>query len=187
MNGKNNRNKNRGRLPTSVEFFRKLYVLSGFKTQAEFAHACGRAQQDVASYLSGFKVPGEKVLRSTIRHLYEWDVQPLLEVVPVPKKPKEIPMSPGVYVIFDSAARVLYVGKATSFRAELRQTLGRSIPVAVRIGPSLAKRKPLLREMASYISLYEVRSPRGRHNLEALLLRIFANQTHNSSVGHFQA
>ena len=40
-------------------------------------------------------------------------------------------------------------------------------------------------ELATYLSLYEIESRRLRHNVEALLLRVFINQTHNSNIGHF--
>ena len=40
-------------------------------------------------------------------------------------------------------------------------------------------------ELAMYLSLYEIESRRLRHNVEALLIRVFINQTHNSNIGHF--
>jgi hypothetical protein len=175
----------RGRSLKKVEFYRKLHELSGFETKNEFARASGRKLQDVSSYLSGFKVPGDKVLRSSLRHLHEWAILPLSEINPIPEKLNDLPTDPGVYVIYDSGGNVLYLGQATSFRAELRQTLNRRVPRAVRLGPNLGKKQPLIGELAKYLSLYKIPSERARHNVEALLLRIFANQTHNTNVGHF--
>ena len=71
-------------------------------------------------------------------------------------------------------------------RAEVRQALGRKIPVGIRVGPRLQVKKPKMRDLAHRLSLYEVASPRVRHNVEALLLRVFANQTHNSNKGNFK-
>lgn len=36
------------------------------------------------------------------------------------------------------------------------------------------------------LSIYEVPSRRLRHNLEALLLRVFANESHNNELGKFR-
>ncbi len=178
------RNVSRGRRATAVEFFNKLYDISGCRTQNEFARACGKKQANVASYLSGAKVPGDKVLASAARHLFEWDIQGDLEVEPVPKNLNGLPDDPGIYVLYDSGGNVLYLGKATSFRTEVRQALGRHIPGGIRLGPKLKKTRPLLKDLATHLSLYRIGSARARHNIEALLLRVFVNQTHNSNIGH---
>jgi hypothetical protein len=80
---------------------------------------------------------------------------------------------------------VIYIGKAKNFRLEVRQTLGRKIPVSVRFGPDLTKSRPKIRTIATFLSLYEVPSSRARHNIEALLIRVIPNQTHNSNIGWF--
>ena len=98
---------------------------------------------------------------------------------------RDVPTDAGIYVIYDSAGSVLYVGKATNLRAEVRQTLRRQIPVGVRLGPHLRKTRPLIRDLAARLSLFAVPSSRVRHNLEALLLRVFVNQTHNTNIGTF--
>ncbi len=139
----------------------------------------------MANYLLGASVPGKRVLASCLQHLHEWTVRPLKELQPIPQNLNSLPTSPGVYILYDSAGSVLYVGKATNFRGEVRQTLGRKIPVAIRFAPSLTKSKPMIRTLATYISLYEISSSRARHNIEALLLRVVPNQTHNSNIGWF--
>jgi hypothetical protein len=173
-----------GRPPKNVEFLRILHELSGLK-QREFSRKTETAQPDMSSYLSSKKVPGVKVLQRCVRSLAEWDVAPRMEVEPIPHRLSELPQEGGVYILYDSAGNVLYIGKATNFRAEVQQTLSRTIPVPIRFGPDLAKTSPHLKKIATHISLYAVPSPRLRHNLEALLLRVFPNQTHNTNIGHF--
>lgn len=175
----------RGRFAANVDFFRALYRLSGYRNKVELARACGRTVQDVVAYLSGYKVPGDKVLAASLRHLHEWSVIAVWEMEPVPASLGDLPNDSGVYVIFDSIGRVIYLGKAKSFRAEVRQTFGCLVPKAIRLGPRLGKKRPRIGDVARYLSLYNVQSDRARHNIEALLLRIFANQLQNSNVGHF--
>ena len=170
----------------NVEFLNTLKDLSGHETVSQFAKACGKKTPHMSNSLSGTIVPQARFLKSCVAHLHEWAVEPIMEIQDVPDNLNTLPDTPGVYVIYDSGAQVLYIGKATSFRAEVRQTLGRKIPVAIRIGPSLKKRKPKIRDLATHLSLYQIDSPRLRHNIEVLLLRVFANQTHNSNIGNLK-
>ena len=50
----------------------------------------------------------------------------------------------------------------------------------------MKKSKPTIRKLASYMSLYEIKNARLRHNIEALLIRVFINQTHSSNIAHFR-
>jgi len=173
-----------GRAPKNVEFLRTLREITGLKP-GQFAKACGKAPANMANYLSGALVPGKRVLASSLAHLHEWNVNPIMELEPIPGNLNVLPTTPGIYVFYDSAGNVLYIGKATNFRLEVRQTLGRKIPVAARFGPDLTKSRPKIRTIATFLSLYEVPSPRARHNIEALLIRVIPNQTHNSNIGWF--
>lgn len=170
----------------NVEFLKKLHEISGIKKVSAFSKACGKATPNMATRLRGTHLPGKKFLRSCAQNLFGWGVVPVMEVQPIPDNLNTIPKRPGVYVIYDSGANVLYVGKATDFRTEVRQALGRKIPVSLRFGPKLKKLNPKMRELAAYLSLYAVPSARLRHNMEVLLLRVFANQTQNSNVGRFK-
>lgn len=91
-----------------------------------------------------------------------------------------------MYILYDSAANVLYIGKARSFRAEVWQTLSRNIPVGMRFGPDMRSNPVVFRELASYMSLYRIDNARLRHNIEALLIRVFINQVHNRRIGEFR-
>ena len=170
----------------NVEFLNTLKDLSGHTSVSSFARACGKQTSNMSNYLSGTLTPQAQFLKSCLTRLNEWAVEPKLEIQPLPTNLNSLPADPGVYVIYDSGAQVLYIGKATSFRAEVRQTLGRNIPVGLRLGPTLKKKNPKIRDLATHLSLYKVDSPRLRHNTEVMLLRVFANQTHNSNIGNFK-
>ncbi len=172
----------RGRQSREVEFLRTLRGLMGLN-QTKFAKACGKKAPNMSSYLSGQTQPGKKVLASCVRHLFEWAVQPIMELELIPKNLNGLPKTSGLYILYDSAGSILYIGKATNFQAEVRQTLGRRLPEALRFGPKLHKRRPYLRDVALRVSLYEILSARLRHNVEAMFLRAAANQTHNSNIG----
>jgi excinuclease UvrABC nuclease subunit len=121
-----------------------------------------------------------------VAHLAEWRVFPHAEVHPIPSSLTSIPATAGVYALYDSSRTAIYVGQTKNLRAELQQTLGRKSNFVVRSGPRLSeKNKPKYSDLARYYSAYEVPSARLRHNLEALLLRVFPNQSHNNKLGEF--
>ena len=127
-----------------------------------------------------------KVWNDVLINLFEQEIQSLQEVEPIPENQRELPESGGAYILYDSAANVLYIGKATSFKAEVWQTLDRNIPVEMRFGPDMRRFNPTIRDLASYMSLYQIDNERFRHNIEALLIRVFINQTHNRNIGKFK-
>ncbi len=176
----------KGRKPRNVEFLNTLMSVRGYTGVSEFAKACGKKTSNMSRYLRGTLEPGESVLRTSVSHLAEWEVASSMELEKLPKNLNSLPADPGIYVLFDSGGHVLYLGKAANLRTELRQTLGRLAPVSIRFAPHLKKKhRPKLKELTTHMSFYSVRSSRLRHNLEALLLRIVANQTHNQNFGKF--
>ena len=128
----------------------------------------------------------EKLLDTSMSRVFDHGIQTLCEVEAIPEDLNDISDVGGVYVLYDSAGNVLYVGKAKNFRREVRQTLDRSVPVGMRFGPGMRKVKPVLWDLAYYMSLYAIGNPNLRHNIEALLIRVFINQTHNSNIGKFK-
>jgi len=175
-----------GRNAKNVEFLGLLKDLTGHDGLTAFSNACGRQKSNMSRYLSGGLVPGNAVLKSCLDHIFGSQVVPLCEIHVIPKKKADLPEDSGIYVIYGSAGNVLYIGKAKSFRLEVWQTLDRSIPVPIRFGPSLKKKRPRIRTLATHLSMYRVANPRLRHNLEAMFLRVFVNQTHNSNIGTFK-
>ncbi len=177
----------RGRKGKYREFLHTLKEVTGLST-ANLAKACGKKVTNLSQYLSGAKQPGKRAIASALRHMSEWNVVAHAEVLPCPPSPwTSVPSAPGVYALYDSSRSVIYVGQASNLRAELQQTLGRKTNFPVRSGPTLSKKThPTYRKLAAYFSVYEVPSARLRHNLEALLLRVFPNQAHNNKLGKFR-
>jgi len=154
---------------------------------AAFARAIGKKYTNVSQYLSGSKKVGSRTLKGAVYHLGEWKVNALIEVQARPPNLTGIPQSPGIYAFYDSSASILYVGQAKRLRAEITSALNRETNFPVRSGPKLTKKKhPKYKDVTAFISAYEVPSLRLRHNLEALLLRIFPNQSHNNKLGNFK-
>jgi hypothetical protein len=175
-----------GRHTKNVEFLNQLKDVMGLNS-TELAKASGKKQSNITDYLSGKKPPQKRALRSIIDHLSEWKVTPQFEVQKMDGLASKISAAPGIYALYDSAGNTLYVGQATSLFTEVNQTLQRHANFAIRTGPNLSKKnKPLYRGVATHISIYIVKSARLRHNLEALLLRIFPNQCHNNKLGSFK-
>jgi len=176
-----------GRKHKNVDFLNTLRSVCGYEGVADFAKACGKKTTNMNRYLKGTLRPGESVLRTSVTHLGEWAVAPKLELEGLPDNLNTLPTEPGIYVLFDSGGQVLYLGKAANLRAEVRQTLNRSVSISIRFSPHLKKKHhPKIKTLTSHISVYVVPSSRLRHNLEALLLRTMANQTHNQNFGKFK-
>jgi hypothetical protein len=174
-----------GRRTKYREFLHTLRDVLELET-GPLARALGKKYPNVLQYLSGTKKVGRRTLRSGLYYLGEWQVEPLLEVRPIPVPLTSIPQTPGIYAFYDSSASIIYVGQATHLRAEITSALNRTTNFPVRSGPQLSRRRrPTYRDVSKYLSVYEVPSPRLRHNLEALLLRVFPNQSHNNKLGRF--
>jgi hypothetical protein len=174
-----------GRLPKYREFLRTLSEVVDLEG-ADFAKAIGKKPTNTSQYLSGAKKPGKRTLRGAVYHLGEWNVKPIFELAPIPER-SEIPETPGIYALYDSSSNLIYVGQALDLRAEIWQTLNRKTNFPVRSGPKLSvKAQPKYKTITVKLSAYQVESGRLRHNLEALLLRVFPNQSHNNKLGNFK-
>lgn len=175
-----------GRKKREVEFLQLLKEILGLDS-GRFAKRIGKQSSNVNDYLTGKKTPGTKVLLSSARHAFEWEVTPSVEVKPVGDHANSLPTTPGVYCLYDSSGSVIYLGQATNLKQEVGQALQRKTNFPVRLGPNLSKRAhPKYKGVATHLSAYVVPSKRMRHNLEALLLRAFPNQSHNNKMGNFK-
>jgi hypothetical protein len=176
------------RKPVNTEFLEKLFTLSGLQTRTDFEKVCDKAPGNMSQYLNGVWIPGERFLKSCLtnymRNMAPPSFSKIVEISDLAET--QLPQEPGVYVILDSSAKVLYIGQATNFNTEVNQTLKRRVPVGIRVGPALKKGRPFIRDMAKYVSLYRIDNKALQTNIEALLLRISINSTHNSNIGHFR-
>jgi transcriptional regulator with XRE-family HTH domain len=177
----------RGRKPTYQEFLLTLLEATGLSTP-QLARACGKPPTNMGQYRLGSKQPGLDTIRGAISSLRDsWPVFDAVEVQTISQWKKKLPQRPGIYALYGSAGNVLYVGQATNLRAEVAQTLNRRANSVVRLGPVIRKKIcPKYGAMVAYITAYVVPAARLRHNLEALLLRVFLNQTHNNKMGNFK-
>lgn len=163
-----------------------IQAAMGLSSKA-MAVACGKQPQNMSHYLSGAKAVGKSSLRGALKHFSEWRVVVHAEVVPLPNPLSSLPKEGGIYALYDTSGSTIYVGQAKNLRAEIQQTLRRKTNFPVRSGPQLSKKKkPQYRDIVGYYSAYGVQSSRLRHNLEALLLRVFPNQSHNNKMGNFR-
>ena len=178
-----------GRKPANVEFINKLRDLVDVTSTSTFAHLCGKTPSNISAYLKGSKIPGDRVLKGCFENIavsrFAWPIEPEREILSIDDD-SPMPTSGGVYVLYDSGGNVLYIGKATNLRSEVKVALRKPVPVGLRVGTELRKTRPALQDLTSYVSLYLIDDARLRHNVEALLLRVFANQTHNANIGRFK-
>jgi hypothetical protein len=170
----------------NVTFLEVLKEISGCTTVRDFARACGKQEGNMANRLNGHFIPQEKFLKTCMENLYSWPIRPMLEIEPLPRNRKNWPTGRGIYVIYDCAGHVLYVGKAKNFRSEVEQTLRRALPAGIRVGKGFKNVHPKIRDIAKYVSLYAVDSDKLRTNVEAMFLRVLINQTHNRNIGRFR-
>jgi hypothetical protein len=177
----------KGRRDSRIEFFRLLAeILECDQSYMQFAKRVGKQVPNVHAYYTGRSIPGARFLRSAMRHAFEWEVKPLLEVQPIDQR-KHLTNKPGVYCLYDSSGSVIYVGQAKNLQQEVSQSLQRKMNFPVRTGPALSKKShPKYKAVATHLTAYEVLSARMRHNLEAFLLRTFPNQSHNNKMGNFR-
>ena len=70
----------RRRMPINAEFLAKLKVILGVEQFGQFAKRCGKQPTNMTGYLAGNRIPGDRVLRDCVRHAFEWEVNPLMEV-----------------------------------------------------------------------------------------------------------
>ena len=176
-----------GRRPKYQEFLNTLSDVTGL-TGAAFAAACGKQATNMSSYLSGTKKATQSTARTAVSSLRDsWPVETVLEAQLIPTPLTKLTTKPGVYAFYGSSGDVLYVGQAKNLRAEVTQTLNRKVNFTLRRGPRISKKAhPRFKELAVRMSAYVVEPPNLRHNLEALLLRVFLNETHNNKVGSFR-
>jgi hypothetical protein len=91
----------------------------------------------------------------------------------------------GLYLFYDSAGKVIYVGKSEKcLYTEIRQRFN---AVANRpfYGPTKMA-NPFMGNHTRFISAYEVTVMKAIKNLESFLLRSFANDIMNKNSGNFK-
>jgi len=171
--------------------------------QSDMAKALRVTQPTISNWLNGTSSPSktniEKILALQVTRLAE----PILEfheVSPVKsgqswriddnrkveeKIRKLIQRRIGIYVFYDSAGKVTYLGKTENcFWTEVKQRLKGKVNRSFynpRKEPSVVQG-----QITRYLSVYEIRVTEAIHNLEVLMLRAFPNDLANTNVGNFK-
>ena len=176
------------RKKATIEFLGRLVDWAGGRP--EFCQLTGITNSNLSSYLNGSKTVDWRRIRSATASVFGtppafvpvlegWDLK---EGAP---RVADLPRDPGIYALFDSAMRVIYYGKATSLYAEVRQTLARKVP---EVRPWTGARNLRFSDVSAYLSAYKI--ARGdsqfRHDVEALGLRLFVNNTFNRKGANFK-
>lgn len=170
-----------------IEYLEQLIAWAGgavpFRTMTKITQA------NLSDYRSGSKNIAWKRLRRATEQVMMPAFHPLLEGHDLMLKGfptvSDLPRTPGLYALFDSAMRVVYYGKATSLYAEVGQTLKRRVG---EVRPWTGAKNLTFDEISTYLSAYTI--ARGdemfRHDVEALGLRLMVNNTFNKNSGSFK-
>jgi len=177
-----------GRKRATVEYLEKLVEFAD--GTAEFCRRTGIRPSNLRAYLEAQKSVSWKRLRRASEQVFG-EPPAFVSVVEghdLRSTPNVsfLPTGPGLYGLFDSAMRLVYLGKATNLRTEVKQTLGRGIGGKIR--PWTGARNLKYRQVSAFISAYEIRrgDPDFRHDIEAFGLRLFVNNTFNTNGASFK-
>src|SRR5258708_38538007 len=97
----------KGRRDRRIEFFRLLAeILECDRSYPQFANRIGKKVPNVHTYFKAALIPGLRFLRSAMRHAFEWEVTPILEVEPV-SETRRLTTGPGVYCLYDSSGSAI--------------------------------------------------------------------------------
>jgi hypothetical protein len=84
----------KGRKGRNIEFFQFLAEILDLEDYNDFARTIGKTVSNVHAYYNGKKTPGKRVLLSALRHAFEWEVRPIIEVKPI-EEAKSLTTEPG--------------------------------------------------------------------------------------------
>jgi hypothetical protein len=177
-----------GRRRATVEFLEKLVEFAG--SRSAFCRVTRIQQPNLTAYLNATKPISWRRLKSAAGQVFGEPPAfvPITEGHDLRQNPRLaeiLPAEEGVYGLFDSTMRLIYYGKATNLRAEVRQTLRRRVD---EVHPWTGRRNLTFRQISAFLSAYRI--ARGdaafRHDIEALGLRLLVNNTFNRNGAFFK-
>jgi transcriptional regulator with XRE-family HTH domain len=192
-----------GQQDASSKIMNAIITTFGDIPQADLAKSLGMTQPAVSNWLKGSTQPRVSTLNRMLSLYASRLAEPILEfeeIMPIRSGDSwrihgkkeiekrirfEIQNKAGIYVFYDSAGRVTYLGKTEKcFWTEIRQRLKGKVN---RPYYSPNKASDVVQgQVARKISVYEVRVPAAIHNLEVLMLRAFPNDLANTNIGNFK-
>jgi hypothetical protein len=162
-------------------------VVNWAGSRDEFRRRSRIQHSNLSDYLNGRKPVGEKTLKKYVQSYFANEpIQPIRERHDS-KDLQSLPASSGLYAFFDSGKRLIYFGKATNLKTEIKQTLNRAAPKQLWNfrGDKAIYEAPKFKEITKYYSAYKVipDSEDLRHHLESFVLRLALNLTLNQRTG----
>lgn len=192
-----------GQREASSKIMKAIVDTFGKIPQIDLAESLRLSQPAVSSWLRGSTQPRSHSLEKMLSLYAARLVEPVLEFEDiVPKRSgnswrihrkrqieerirSKVQNKVGIYVFYDSAGRVTYLGKTEKcFWNEIRQRLKGKINRPYYSPKRVTEVQQ--GEVARKLSVYEVRVPAAIHNLEVLMLRAFPNDLANTNVGNFK-
>lgn len=191
-----------GKRQLAVRLLGVLAEMHGTTTDRELSEWIGIAPASLSQWRSGFAAPQQAALKIIVQHLAACYAEPEAEIEPVsPVRPgagwqvdsdatrrsslrARLEHRRGVYLFYDSRGHVTYVGQAKSnlfFEIEQRlaQVLRHGAYTRVPTAGRLAATDLVQGNVVRYLSAYITTTGEAAHNLEAILLRAFANNHQN--------
>jgi hypothetical protein len=177
------------RKTATIEYLERLVEWAGGKL--EFCRLSGIRPGNLTDYLQGRKSIAWKRLKAATQQVFGEPPAfcPVVEGHDLFKdgvpKLSTLPNEAGLYAFFDSSMRLIYFGKASSLNTEVKQTLGRHV---AEVKPWSGAKNLKFSHISAFLSAYTI--ARGdstfRHDVEALGLRLFVNNTFNKNSASFK-
>jgi hypothetical protein len=191
-----------GRKQLASRLLDVLAEIHGTTTDKDLSDWVGVAQASLSQWRSGIAAPQRAALKTICQHLASCYAEPEAEIEPVsPGRPgagwhidsdatkradlkARLEHRRGVYLFYDSRGHVTYVGQAKSnlfFEIEQRlaQVLRHGAYTRVPTAASLTATDLVQGNVVGYLSAYITTTGEAAHNLEAILIRAFANNHQN--------
>ena len=183
-----------------------LKALKGTGTQKQLSADLGIQQGAIGARMK----KGEEVSYKTLAkwcknyHKHSCMIRPLLEMWEIParlsdlsKENKELMKKKGIYAMFDSLGRIIYVGKTEKrdfefelFRVRLNCPVRGNFTISksngkAKAAKAVSKNQMTFKNVARYFSAYEV--DEGHiGDIEALLTHLLVNTTLNAKLERFK-
>ena len=176
-------------------------------SRAELATLLNVTEATIGNWLNDLVSPSKpqvsRIVQAFADHTGQQLVQPIFEYRPIAPKPsrstwsfgvpahdaprhkKELDKKHGIYIYYDSAGAVIYLGKSTScLYTESKVRLGADLNRPLRLPKKVISAK--VGTISKYMSAYQVSISSATKNIESFMLRAFANSLYNKNSGHFK-
>ena len=192
----------KGRMDVAVRLLDAIKNLLGEPSDAILSQWIGASSASISQWRSGTAAPHRAAIMKMLGQLMSSYVEPWLEIEPVnPQRSgggwrvdgdatrrtsirNRIENRIGTYLFYDSMGRVTYVGQAKTnlfyeIEQRLAQTLRHRAYVRKANDNKLKMSNFVQGQVVRFVSAYATMTGPAAHNIEAILLRAFANGHQN--------